>query len=46
MTYLLAQFNKPPNEENNADIDGSGIVNAVDLTYLAFVFLRLRYALR
>ena len=47
LTSLLSVFNKPPGDNlQEADIDGNGIVNAVDLTYLAFVSLRLRYALR
>ena len=34
LTYLLSELNHAANIYHNADIDGNGIVNATDLTYL------------
>ena len=34
LTYLLSEFNHEPVVHTNADIDGNGIVNAADLTFL------------
>jgi hypothetical protein len=34
LTCLLSEFNRTPLIFREADIDGNGIVNAADLTYL------------
>jgi hypothetical protein len=34
LALLLSEFNQAPANYQNADIDGNGVVNAVDLAYL------------